>query len=736
MATARQQTQDPSLHAVLFQSLSLLDRLRALSESEYPPEALGIRDIFVLIVEQVRRRLWAIHKQRPRNAASQIDQSLGEADAENVIQLGQSVQTIHACLRYLESSGPPSTPPEIQTAITALVRQHVPQALSCNPVDVVVLVRPQWTYNLKYVNLLSHLEKLIEFAVLDPQGDFSTSDFRSFLSALWAKHGPQNGCLPRHVAVISFAGLDGHDALVYPLLAHELGHLIDFSYEQTIYNNPRLQGELHVVTFDDTADIFNRFYAPNPPSVALEPYRAEEINRLRTRINEHIQVCLQELTADLLATRMIGLPYFIAMAEYLKATFQWPQDAIDSTSGYPGMAYRLGIVFQELTDAAAGLDAGGQLRRLLKRCSSPAARSAMQRGLDYLKEWEERLAKLPSPDAVLTTLHARLAHLVQERSERMLPNLRQLIREVIPSGQLPSLGDRLEDLITLLKERVPPAQPLIHREEDLRDGLTDAGFSDVLAAGWLYELGLGEEIGERSTSDEAARREYQNTCQLLFKAVELHGARAAIQRLDAEALTPAPARSQAVSAGGSGAVSGPLLVEALRRDNLSHRLFIVPYYGLRPVQAATVDIRLGNWFRIARRTRSTSIDLTDRTQWERVRREQQSEVYVPFGPSFFTLHPGDFALAISLEYVAIPPDVIAFVEGKSGLGRAGLIVATATQVAPGFKGGVVLELCNSGTVPLILRPGMQIAQLAFFHTDHPLSAEWLYSGKFHCQVKP
>src|SRR5208282_5817450 len=102
----------------------------------------------------------------------------------------------------------------------------------------------------------------------------------------------------------------------------------------------------------------------------------------------------------------------------------------------------------------------------------------------------------------------------------------------------------------------------------------------------------------------------------------------------------------------------------------------------------------------------------------------------------FTLHPGDFALAVSLEYVAVPPDFMAFVEGKSSLGRAGLIVATATQVAPGFKGSIVLELFNSGTVPLLLRPGMPIAQLVFVHTDRSLPPAWLYSGKFRCQVKP
>ena len=63
-------------------------------------------------------------------------------------------------------------------------------------------------------------------------------------------------------------------------------------------------------------------------------------------------------------------------------------------------------------------------------------------------------------------------------------------------------------------------------------------------------------------------------------------------------------------------------------------------------------------------------------------------------------------------------------------------MATASQIAPGFKGGIVLELVNSGTVPLWLKPGMQIAQLAFFVTDRPVPPRYLYAGRFHCQVKP
>jgi deoxycytidine triphosphate deaminase len=78
-------------------------------------------------------------------------------------------------------------------------------------------------------------------------------------------------------------------------------------------------------------------------------------------------------------------------------------------------------------------------------------------------------------------------------------------------------------------------------------------------------------------------------------------------------------------------------------------LFVVPYYGGVPVTSASLDIRLGNWFRTARRPRATEIDLSNRDERERIRREAQQEEYVPFGRAF-ALHPGDFALGVSLEF--------------------------------------------------------------------------------------
>jgi dCTP deaminase len=108
---------------------------------------------------------------------------------------------------------------------------------------------------------------------------------------------------------------------------------------------------------------------------------------------------------------------------------------------------------------------------------------------------------------------------------------------------------------------------------------------------------------------------------------------------------------------------------------------------------------------------------------------------VPAGGEF-VLQPGDFGLAASLEYICLPSDMMAFVEGKSSLGRTGLLIATATQIAPGFKGCIVLELFNAGTVPIILRPAMRVAQLVLVSTDREMPSDWLYSGGFQVQIKP
>jgi dCTP deaminase len=150
------------------------------------------------------------------------------------------------------------------------------------------------------------------------------------------------------------------------------------------------------------------------------------------------------------------------------------------------------------------------------------------------------------------------------------------------------------------------------------------------------------------------------------------------------------------------------------------------------VKSASLDVHLGHRFVVAKRSRLKGVKLDDAEDEHLLETVGREEVFVPFG-GHFLIHPGDLILGATLEFIALPPDVMAFVEGRSSLGRKGLIVATATQVAPGFHGVIVLEMANAGTVPLEVKPEMSIAQLVFQGMNVPVEQ---YRGKFHCQVHP
>ena len=131
------------------------------------------------------------------------------------------------------------------------------------------------------------------------------------------------------------------------------------------------------------------------------------------------------------------------------------------------------------------------------------------------------------------------------------------------------------------------------------------------------------------------------------------------------------------------------------------------------VQPASVDLRLGDSFRVFHNYRVTSIDLREPP------RNLTEEVRVADGEPF-VIHPGEFALGRTMEWVELPEDIVARIEGKSSLGRLGLIVhATAGFCDPGWKGTLTLELNNLTRVPIKLYAGLAIAQLSFMTLDAP-----------------
>ena len=151
------------------------------------------------------------------------------------------------------------------------------------------------------------------------------------------------------------------------------------------------------------------------------------------------------------------------------------------------------------------------------------------------------------------------------------------------------------------------------------------------------------------------------------------------------------------------------------------------------VQPSSIDVRLDRYFRVFENHKYPHIDpAADQPDLTRM--------VEPEGEEPFILHPGEFVLGSTYEVVTLPDDVAARLEGKSSLGRLGLLThSTAGFIDPGFSGHVTLELSNVATLPIKLWPGMKIGQLCFFRlsspSEHPYGSD-KYGSRYQGQRGP
>jgi dCTP deaminase len=160
---------------------------------------------------------------------------------------------------------------------------------------------------------------------------------------------------------------------------------------------------------------------------------------------------------------------------------------------------------------------------------------------------------------------------------------------------------------------------------------------------------------------------------------------------------------------------------------------VVDPLGANAIQPSSIDLRIGRHFRIFANTRYPFIDV-------RKPMEGLTELVEVTGEEPFILHPGEFVLGTTLERVAIPDDLVGRLEGKSSLGRLGLLIhSTAGFVDAGFAGNLTLELSNVANLPITLYPGMKIGQISLFRmsspAEHPYGSNRLGS-KYLDQVGP
>jgi dCTP deaminase len=137
------------------------------------------------------------------------------------------------------------------------------------------------------------------------------------------------------------------------------------------------------------------------------------------------------------------------------------------------------------------------------------------------------------------------------------------------------------------------------------------------------------------------------------------------------------------------------------------------------IQPASIDCRLGDHFLVIEDRQMQTIDLNTEIIYRQIT-----------GPSI-TIPPHSFLLATTMEYIKLPNDMVAFVEGRSSIGRIGLFIQNAGWVDPGFEGQITLELYNANSLPIRLEAGRRICQLVFAKLDE--TAVLPYQGKYQGQ---
>jgi dCTP deaminase len=173
-----------------------------------------------------------------------------------------------------------------------------------------------------------------------------------------------------------------------------------------------------------------------------------------------------------------------------------------------------------------------------------------------------------------------------------------------------------------------------------------------------------------------------------------------------------------------------ILSDRTIREQIDAGRIVIDPFDPACVQPSSVDLHVDAEFRVFRNNRYPFID---------VKQEQDLTELVEVKPDeAFILHPGEFVLGSTLERVAIPDDLVARLEGKSSLGRLGLLIhSTAGYVDPGWDGYLTLELSNVANLPITIYPGMKIGQISFFQLTTPADTPYGSAGnKYQGQRGP
>lgn len=163
-------------------------------------------------------------------------------------------------------------------------------------------------------------------------------------------------------------------------------------------------------------------------------------------------------------------------------------------------------------------------------------------------------------------------------------------------------------------------------------------------------------------------------------------------------------------------LSDTTILELVKKGEL-----LIDPLGKENIQPASVDCRIGDHFLVVDDHKMHLIDMENPIEYREINSEE------------FIVPPHSFVLATTLEYIKLPSNITAFVEGRSSIGRMGLFIQNAGWVDPGFEGNITLELYNANSLPIKIKKGRRVGQFVFCFMDK--ATQNPYKGKYQGQTK-
>lgn len=669
----------------------LISRLKDESEiGDFPSDTpkgliVLVQDILSVIDAHLK---WEYHLEslrltKERSSAREVDRL-----HERINTATRSIARLVELLKYINGSRVLNNPWRLVGQMEHLCNELIPSAK--------LIIQPRWDYNFSYSSITRDLREWTNIVMR------SDSSLSNAITSVLDKH-------PYYFS-LSFPSIGTDDVLNMAIWAHELGHFVDNVLGEQISQK--------LGTYLSTKKM-ERFEVRIQPeirkmleSIGIEnTFDLDEVTiRITKIISDRFENWSKEIFAELFSIRLFGPAAMLAIKEIIHNTESGFGDSVNDS--HPPANIRASVIlhayskwnnrFPDWTDSLP-LKVQKAFENEIHIIEHMATTSYDNQSFTRASS-EKEISNIQVRRLVDTNLVYVYLQTVIELMEKEIDiNVRE---ESIPTIN----SEDIIDMVRMIKDLGNSIPPLPEKRGN--NYSTSKPLILILMAGWLFWITSRDGFFPKKNEnyDEAIDL-YKDINDLVAKAVEIVEAQRWFDehnKINAKKVDDL--NISGLSGKGKQKVSTSMnkIVKRIEEKNI---IFIPLIDSHTQVDVSSIDIRLGNEFIITKLPVVTKLDPPE-LDVSQSTIQFQTKIYVPFGKPF-VLHPGQFVLGSTLEYIGMPNELSALVVGRSSWGRLGLTIATASKIDPGFKGCITLELTNLGNVPIFIYPGSRIGQLIF-----------------------